>query len=148
MLDPVNLLMIAGLVALFIIWRILAASQRIGQRERQAAASLKSDVSKKKGAPPAPSHKARTLRIGSGACQEALKIRDKAFLVTEAPKLPLAGCNRTCFCEFSDQDDRRKGEDRRYPSADIIDIQGAQESDEQREKQERRKKKKEYTGIY
>jgi hypothetical protein len=148
MFDPVYLLVIAGAVALLIVWRLMAASQRIVQRERQSAASLKTDVSDKKGAPPAPSYKAKTLRIGSGACQQALKIRDKAFLAAEAPELPLAGCDRTCFCEYSDQEDRRKGGDRRYPATDIMDIQGAQERDEKRARKDRRKKKEEYSGIY
>jgi hypothetical protein len=148
MFDPVYLLVIVGAVALLIVWRIMAASQRIVQRERQSAASLKTDVSDKKGAPPAPSYKAKTLRIGSGACQQALNIRDKAFLAAEAPKLPLPGCNRTCFCEYSDKDDRRSGSDRRYPSADIMDIPGAQQREEQRLKKDRRKNQEGKKGIY
>ncbi len=43
-----------------------------------------------------------------GTCQAARDIAGKRFLVREAPKLPLAGCDASsCQCKFAHHDDRR-----------------------------------------
>jgi hypothetical protein len=58
------------------------------------------------------------------ACQAALLLRDKPFLVQKAPRLPLPECSRPtkCTCRFSKHIDRRSKEDKRSPYADSRSI--------------------------
>jgi len=44
------------------------------------------------------------------ACAAAKACRDSRYLSTEAPRLPLAGCDaRCCDCRYAHFDDRRRG---------------------------------------
>jgi hypothetical protein len=46
----------------------------------------------------------------------ANEIAGRRFLASEAPNLPLPGCNATeCDCHFIHHNDRRTGKDRRSP---------------------------------
>ncbi len=51
------------------------------------------------------------------ACLGAKRLKGQHFLASEVSQLPLRGCNaKTCTCTYMHYDDRRQGEERRYPS--------------------------------
>ncbi len=56
-----------------------------------------------------------SIKPGKGCCQAARARRGQRWLSGEAPRLPLAGCNRDggCSCIYQHHDDRRTGEGRR-----------------------------------
>jgi hypothetical protein len=82
----------------------------------------------------------RAVSVSSStlACAGALKLKDKNFLVREAPELPLTGCSAAnCRCRYNYHADRRSSEDRRLSF-------GAQQNlyslnSERRERHDRRK---------
>ncbi len=50
-----------------------------------------------------------TIATGARACQAALALRDRRFLSSEAPPLPLKACDcSSCTCRYEHYDDRRK----------------------------------------
>jgi hypothetical protein len=150
-LDPLYLLLLSGLVAALITWRLLIGSQRISRNERRASESLQSKAigSTDMAALPRPRYRAMSLRICNSPCPAAIKLRNKSFLVDAVPQLPLPGCDRACFCEYATHDDRRVRDDRRYPSTDMVYIQGTTlMQDEGRKGQERRHRVEPYQGIY
>jgi hypothetical protein len=114
-------------VAALILCRLLIGSYNERHHERSAAGSLKSNPigSTDIAALPRPRYTAKSIRICNNPCSAALKLRNKSFLVDTVPQLPLEGCDRTCFCDYANHDDRRVWEDRRYPAADIISVNSA-----------------------
>lgn len=57
-----------------------------------------------------------SIKPGAYACRAANEIAGRRFLASEAPNLPLPGCNATeCDCHFIHHNDRRTGKDRRSP---------------------------------
>ena len=56
-----------------------------------------------------------TVMPGADACPQALSLLGVRVLSAEAPKLPIAGCDRPerCDCRFKHHDDRRAGQRRR-----------------------------------
>jgi hypothetical protein len=57
-----------------------------------------------------------SIKPGAYACSAANDIAGQRFLATEAPNLPLPGCDAAeCECHFAHHDDRRTGKDRRSP---------------------------------
>jgi hypothetical protein len=57
-----------------------------------------------------------SLRYSSNACDAAKAMTGLRFLSSEAPKLPLPGCDAPeCRCGFAHHSDRRSGTDRRSP---------------------------------
>ena len=80
------------------------------------------------------------IRPAAHACAAARKLEGKRFLATEAPRLPLAGCDRErCECRFQHYKDRRAGTDRRSPfgSGGLASITGNYPQ-ERRQKEGRR----------
>jgi len=56
------------------------------------------------------------IKPGAYACSAANEIAGQRFLATEAPNLPLPGCDAAeCDCHFTHHNDRRTGKDRRSP---------------------------------
>jgi hypothetical protein len=55
-----------------------------------------------------------TVLPGTDACPQAQSVRGVRLLSAEAPRLPMAGCDRPdqCLCRFKHHDDRRAGERR------------------------------------
>ena len=70
-------------------------------------------------APPKPkNYHAVSIRSGPDSCESVKAFRGKRYLATEAPPLPVPGCDAAaCDCRFRHHEDRRSGEDRRdmYP---------------------------------
>lgn len=62
---------------------------------------------------------------GNNPCETAQRVSVKKYLVSEAPKLPLQGCDRAhCQCKFMEHNDRREShEDRRNPCASALTTQ-------------------------
>ena len=57
-----------------------------------------------------------SIRFKAGACAAAKMLAEERYLSSEAPKLPLEGCDSaSCECRFVHHKDRRSGEDRRNP---------------------------------
>jgi hypothetical protein len=56
-----------------------------------------------------------TVMPGADACEQARSLLGVRVLSAEAPKLPIAGCDRPddCDCRFKHHDDRRAGQRRR-----------------------------------
>ena len=77
------------------------------------------DTNQTRKIPPAKPYSALSITPGVNACEAAQRVSGRRYLLREAPKLPLAGCDPTvCKCRFSHHDDRRGShEDRRHPSA-------------------------------
>jgi hypothetical protein len=75
----------------------------------------KSSPSAEPAKPAAPVKKKATYHAvsiapGPKCCAAANVARGKRFLSREAPKLPLAGCDRAdCTCRYEHHEDRRKG---------------------------------------
>lgn len=63
----------------------------------------------------ADSHQGVTIRPCLEACAVVAAQRGQRYLASEAPELPLAGCDtRKCGCRYRYHADRRSNEDRRY----------------------------------
>ena len=57
-----------------------------------------------------------SIKPGTYACSAANDLAGERFLASEAPSLPLPGCDATeCDCHFTHHKDRRTGKDRRSP---------------------------------
>ena len=57
-----------------------------------------------------------SLKSLASACDAAKAIQSERFLSTEAPAIPLAGCDASsCKCRYVHHDDRRATDDRRNP---------------------------------
>jgi hypothetical protein len=150
-LDPLYLLLICVPVAALVTWRLLVGSRSGARHERSAAGSLqaKGIGSKDKVALPRPRYSAKSIAICTNACAAATRLRSKSFLVGEAPELPLATCDRTCYCKYVSHDDRRIKEDRRYPAEEIEPLEGVLAKEDVRAGSDRRRKKTPpYRGIY
>ena len=98
-------------MVLFGLWAPRKASKRA--RPRAEAADKR-----RANAPPAEreNYDAVEIRMHVSACKRARALAGKRFLVAEAPRLPLEGCNVRCKCSYKSHPDRRQ-EPRR--SADV-----------------------------
>ena len=57
-----------------------------------------------------------SIKPGAYACSAANDLAGNRFLASEAPSLPLPGCDAAdCDCHFTHHKDRRTGKDRRSP---------------------------------
>ena len=57
-----------------------------------------------------------SIKPGAYACSAANDLAGQRFLASEAPSLPLPGCDAAkCDCHFTHHSDRRAGKDRRSP---------------------------------
>jgi len=92
-------------------------------------------------AKPIMSYHAVTIAVGGRCCAAAEGLQEKRFLSREAPKLPLANCDRlTCECRYVHHDDRRHGPRRTREMGVALD---AYSGDEKRGALKRGRRKKE-----
>lgn len=86
------------------------------------------------------SHHAVSIKPGAYACTEANEMAGERYLATEAPELPLPGCQSSnCECHFVHHKDRRTGKDRRSPfTSGGLSAATGKYTQERREGQERR----------
>ena len=103
-----NLTLIALLLVLLLgIWLIV--------RLRQGARADSSTAPANRSAAKSVFH-AVSIKFSGNACKAARDIAGQRFLSTDAPKVPLAGCDALeCNCRFIHHKDRRIGKDRRSP---------------------------------
>lgn len=81
-----------------------------------------------------------SIQICPQACAAAKQLRDKRFLSSQAPMLPLSDCNvKDCKCKFVHHQDRRSHEDRRFPSVTMQNVFADKENRENT-KSDRRKR--------
>ena len=84
---------------------------RLGQLKNRQAARRRSAPAKV----PVNPYAGVMIRPCLEACAVATQQRGTRYLSTEAPTLPLPGCDTDeCRCRYSYQDDRREHEDRRF----------------------------------
>jgi hypothetical protein len=148
--DSVFILLACLLVAGLLTWRFLIGSRHELRHERQSTASAtpmlggSADTHQED-----ESFRALTLRICPRPCRAAQLLRNKPFLVGEAPELPLDECDRKCGCSFLPKRDRRGDKNRRYPAEGSIRVRTAYAVPEQRGGRDRRRKGRfKYNGIY
>jgi hypothetical protein len=114
---------------------------------RKATRSLfgtapETELKPRNGAPAKPimSYHAVTIAVGARCCAAAEGLQDKRFLSREAPKLPLANCDRlNCECRYAHHDDRRRGPRRAREMGVALD---GYEGDEKRNGPKRGRRKK------
>lgn len=123
-MDVLDLFLISLPVGLLITWRLLIGSVHQHRDERRANESNTGGKKYHRRQNIGLLHsqyESRRLRICNHPCRAAMQSRNQTFLAADAPPLPLPDCDRKgdCLCEYSSHDDRRSGEERRYPAADI-----------------------------
>ena len=118
----VKTLLLAGVLASFG-WLLMQFRQRGADAGRKKVASRKLARKPSDKSPATPAVKTSyggdwhsvTILSTFNACESAKALEGKGVLATEAPALPLAGCDHeTCRCRYDYLDDRRQ-EDRRSP---------------------------------
>ena len=82
---------------------------------------------------------ARSIIPGSNPCEAAQRVAGKKYLVNEAPKVPLQGCDPAqCHCKVMEHKDRRESnEDRRNPCASVLTTQLFESTGEPNRRQRR-----------
>jgi len=81
-----------------------------------------------------------SIRVGSGACTAAMGLLGERFLASEAPQLPLPGCDAAdCQCRFIHFKDRRSKDERRNPYRGTMGVATGNLQQEQRTGKDRRK---------
>lgn len=74
------------------------------------------------------SYHAVSISPCSRACRNVKKLRGQLFLASEAVALPVAGCDhKHCTCSYRHHQDRRNGEDRRFPNNLMTELYQQQE---------------------
>ena len=81
---------------------------------------------------PRPRYQSKTIAICTNACAASKRLRGKSYLVHETPSLPLPNCDRTCYCKFTNHDDRRIKDDRRFPAEEIDQLEGLESEEDVR----------------
>ncbi len=103
-LNELAMLAIAG-AGIGVGWKVFQGRGRSGGAQRSRG---------RRGAREANDFHAVEIRCRGEACEVALGLRGKRFLASEAPPLPLPGCNSAhCECVYRHHEDRREG-DRRH----------------------------------
>lgn len=105
------------IVAVFTVFKIWGGSSA----NKKSTVTRNYKVSKKASEKQAANHSvdnayhAVSVNCDSSACSDARVLKDKNFLVKEAPTLPLKSCSATdCHCRYEHHEDRRSDEDRRF----------------------------------
>ena len=81
-----------------------------------------------------------SIAPGAKACESARVLKDKRFLSSEAPSLPLADCTaQACECRYRHHPDRRSDEPRREADIGIISMDGNWQGVERRRQRGRRR---------
>ena len=127
-------LQLLGLAAvLLIIWLYLRRRSEARKVEEAAAAT----VAKARDT----TFHAVSIKFGKNACAAAQAMTGQRFLASEAPTIPLPGCDApVCECRFTHHKDRRSGKDRRSPfGAGSIGGGTGRFDAERRQKSDRRK---------
>ena len=147
-MESLLLLAVCLIVSGLITWRLLIGSTREKIHEHRAADSA-SPLPPNFPPPDATAYKAVRLQICTRPCAAALELRGRSLLASEAPQLPLGGCNHACGCTYQSLDDRRVGRDRRTPDQLYLKVMGHAAAAESRAGRDRRRRGRfQYNGIY
>ena len=104
------LLELLGLVVVLLIaWLYLRRRSAARQAQEAAATSRPRKAADT-------SYHAVSIKLGKDACAAAKNMTGHRYLASEAPRIPLPGCDAAvCECRFAHHEDRRSGKDRRSP---------------------------------
>ena len=93
-------------------------------RGKNPGGSPRKAAKNKKTVPAHNPYKAVAIVAGTNACDSVAAAGDRRYLIGEAPRLPLPGCDpAACTCKYRHLDDRRDlHEDRRHPSVLLADL--------------------------
>jgi len=61
-------------------------------------------------------YQAVSIKPCASACQQSRKVKGIKFLASKVSPLPLSDCTMNCTCSYIHYDDRRDGDDRRFPT--------------------------------
>jgi hypothetical protein len=104
-MRTVLLLLVLGLLVAWFFYRKGLDTPKDRQERRISRVSSRSDA-----------YHAVSIKPGAYACSAANEMAGERFLATEAPEIPLPGCQSSnCECHFVHHNDRRAGKDRRSP---------------------------------
>ena len=123
-----------GLVAVLLIAWLYLRRRSAARQAQEAAAARPKKVADS-------TYHAVSIKFGKDACAAAKNMSGHRFLASEAPRIPLPGCDvAVCECRFTHHQDRRTGKDRRSPFGRGSIGGGTGRFDkERREKSDRRK---------
>lgn len=112
-----------------VLWFYLSKSKTKPVHKRQTTTTpVKKDTKSNRGI---------SIHLCDHACEAINEVRNKRYYPSETPALPIYGCtNPNCRCTYIHHEDRRSGEDRRYPS---IKMKGVIVDNDHRHKSDRRK---------
>ena len=104
-MRTVLLLLVVGLLIAWFFYR-QGLDKPEERKDRRLSPPLKNDSR----------YHAVSIKPGAYACSAANDLAGDRFLASEAPSLPLPGCDAAdCDCHFTHHKDRRTGKDRRSP---------------------------------
>ena len=96
-----------GLLVLLIAL-LLRGRKPAEKRTRKRLQQSPKKRSRKDDSPPPSPYRAVAIRPGKNACDAVKAMREKRFLLNEAPHLPLEGCTSAhCDCRYRRYEDRR-----------------------------------------
>jgi hypothetical protein len=125
--EATALTLLAGavLAALAVFFKLHADTGNGKNRGRSGSGKSISDLSRNARINSRNPYAALSIMPGNNPCEAAQRVSGKKYLVNEAPKLPLSGCDPAhCQCEFTQHNDRRElHEDRRNPCASALTTQ-------------------------
>ena len=104
-LATLDLIFLIGILLALCFWLVL----RIAEIRLKKTLQKQSDESLFE-----PPFKCVLFNAGAGACTSAIAYQTKPILLSNAPELPLRGCDsKKCECSLFQHEDRRTGTDRR-----------------------------------
>jgi hypothetical protein len=129
----------ASIVAIVILLAALFLLRRT-QKSIAQRPTAKPPAQPSTGRPDNTTFHAVSIRVASGACAAALGTLGERFLASEAPQLPLPGCDAAdCRCRFIHFEDRRASDERRNPYRGTMGVTTGNLQQEQRTGKDRRK---------
>jgi hypothetical protein len=105
------------IIALSILWVVVAALGYRFVRDARAAARVRERQARKSRLPFLERHNYHAVTVAQGrtACASSIQLTGRRFLSRDAPPLPLPGCTmQLCRCRYIHHADRR-AEERRFP---------------------------------
>ena len=130
---------------ILVIFGIAAAAFFLTRARSKAASKTKNQTKSKS------THAGLEFMPDKHCCDAAINMGGRRFLISEAPKVPLANCGDPglCRCQYRNVDDRRVGDDRRsIVGALSTGMPIGDERSNNREGRERRNKKSPVDDYY
>jgi len=104
LLSSMNIFVLLLIISTIAFWLITKKAKYNATTRKKSAPSKKPMA-----------YRAVSIKPCANSCQQYEQFKNKRFLIREVPLLPLPGCDKKCSCSFEQYNDRRDGDDRRYP---------------------------------